>query len=59
MLPTEGACEQLLGHLNRNSYGKALLQGDDAEITEYGHICRKDFEPLQAPLPQKCGMEMR
>ena len=42
-------------HLNMYAYGKALLEQDNAAITSYGRLQRRDGQPIQA-MEQEPGM---
>ena len=45
----------IMRHLNLYAYGKALLEQENAAITPYGRLQRRDGQPIQA-MEQKQGM---
>ena len=49
----------IMEHLNLYAYGKALLEQDNAAITPYGRLQRRDGQPIQAMehKPEMGGME--
>ena len=49
----------IIQHLNLYTYGKALLEQDNAVITSYGRLQREDGQPIQAmdQQPEMGGME--
>ena len=46
-------------HLDLHTYGKALLEQENAVITPYGRLQRRDGQPIQAmeEEPEMGGME--
>jgi hypothetical protein len=57
MMDEDGAA-LLARYVDLTGYGKAVLENDCAVITPYGHLERKDHQPVQAPPNQQSGMEM-
>jgi hypothetical protein len=58
------AGDALYPYMDCFKYGKDLMAAENAEITDYGIIRHKDFEPVQAPEPDESeaedlGMEMK
>ena len=51
----------LTKYVDITGYGRAVLERDNAIISEYGHLLRDDYQPFLAPLEQRNeeGMEMR
>ena len=45
----------IMEHLNLYAYGKALLEQENAAITPYGRLQRRDGQPIQ-PMEQEPGM---
>lgn len=54
----EASAELLMDHVNLYSYGKAVIQDDNATLTPYGLLHREDYQPMQSPAQQKRTMEM-
>lgn len=61
----ERDAERVMKHLDLHAYGQEALARDNAVVTHYGLLCRKDRQPIQAPAEQKQeegpgmgGMEM-
>lgn len=52
----EAGMSTLLPHINLYAYGRALMEGQECTLTEYGLISREDGESLK-PVEQS-GMEM-
>lgn len=57
MLGSDGV-ERLQQYVNLPTYGRDLLERDNAIITPYGHMARDDYQPMQAPFQEQSGMEM-
>ena len=55
----EKDAELIIQHLNLYAYGKALLEQENAAITPYGRLQRRDGRPIQAmeQEPEMGGME--
>ena len=55
----EKDAELITQHLNLYAYGKALLEQENAAITPYGRLQRRDGQPIQAmeQEPEMGGME--
>ena len=51
----EKDADLIIRHLNLYGYGKALLEQENAAITPYGRLERKDGQPIQA-MEQEPGM---
>lgn len=56
----DSKAELLLPNVNLWSYGKALMQNENAALTPYGALSHQDGQPVQTPIeqPQQGGMEM-
>nr|WP_326183629.1 hypothetical protein [uncultured Oscillibacter sp.] len=56
----DSEAELLLPNVNLWSYGKTLMQNENAVLTPYGTLSRQDGQPVQAPVeqPWQGGMEM-
>ena len=56
----EDGAALLARYVDLTGYGKAVLENDCAVITPYGHLERKDHQPIQTPLERQTqsGMEM-
>ena len=51
----EKDADLIMRHLNLYAYGKALLEQENAAITTYGRLQRRDGQPIQA-MEQESGM---
>ena len=56
---SEKDAELLIQHLNLYAYGNALLEQENAAVTHYGQLQRRDGQPIQAmeQEPKMGGME--
>ena len=52
----EAGMSTLLPHINLYAYGRALMEGQECTLTEYGLISREDGQSLK--LMEQSGMEM-
>lgn len=52
----ESGMSTLLPHINLYAYGRALMEGQECTLTEYGLISREDGQSLK--LMEQSGMEM-
>lgn len=59
LMMSEDSAELLMNHVNLYSYGKAVIQDDNATLTPYGLLHREDYQPMLAPLQQSHTIELQ
>ena len=57
LMEKEDAC-QLIPHVNLLTYGKEVIEHDNAVLTSYGLLHREDYEPMLSPIQKEQETEM-